>query len=56
MGLRAGLDNVEKRKFLSLQELELLPFSRPAYSQLLYRLSYPGPSKKEYVDENSLSD
>jgi hypothetical protein len=23
---------------------------------LLYRLSYPGPSKKEYVDENSLSD
>jgi hypothetical protein len=27
---RAGLDNVEKRKFLTLPEFELRPLSRPA--------------------------
>jgi hypothetical protein len=35
---RAGLDNVEKRKFLILPELELRPFGRPARSQSLPRL------------------
>jgi hypothetical protein len=39
---RAGLDDVEKRKFLTLPELELRPLDRPARNQSLYRLSYPG--------------
>jgi hypothetical protein len=39
---RAGLDDVEKRKFLTLPGLELQPLSRPACSQSLYRLRYPG--------------
>jgi hypothetical protein len=38
---RASVDDVEKRKFLTLQRLELRPLSRPARSQSLYRLSYP---------------
>jgi hypothetical protein len=38
--LRAGLDDVEKRKFLTLPVLELQPVSPPARSQSLYRLSY----------------
>jgi hypothetical protein len=33
---------VEKTKFLTTQGLELRPFCRPARSQLLYRLRYPG--------------
>jgi hypothetical protein len=33
---RAGLDNVEKRKFLTLMGLELRPLGRPAHSQSLY--------------------
>jgi hypothetical protein len=37
---RAGLDDVEKRKFLTLPELELRPIGRPARSQSLYRLRY----------------
>jgi hypothetical protein len=45
---RAGLDDVEKRKFLTLPGLELRPLCRPALSQSLYRLSYPG-SKYLYV-------
>jgi hypothetical protein len=39
---RAGLDDVEKRKFLTLRRLELQPLGRPARSQSLYRLRYPG--------------
>jgi hypothetical protein len=39
---RAGLKDVEKRKFIILPELELRPLGRPARSQSLYRLSYPG--------------
>jgi hypothetical protein len=42
MDARAGLDNVEKRKFLTLPGLELRPLCRPARSQSLYRMSYPG--------------
>jgi hypothetical protein len=42
VGPRAGLDEVEKRKFLTLPGLELLPLGRPARSQSLYRLRYPG--------------
>jgi hypothetical protein len=35
---RASLDDVQKRKFLTLPELELRPLGRPARSQSLYRL------------------
>jgi hypothetical protein len=38
VGPRAGLDDVEKRKFLVLPELELQPLGRPARSQSLSRL------------------
>jgi hypothetical protein len=38
----AGLDDVEKRKFLTLPGLELRPLCRPAPSQWLYRMRYPG--------------
>jgi hypothetical protein len=38
---RAGLDDVEKRKSLTLPGLELRPFDFPARSQSLYRLRYP---------------
>jgi hypothetical protein len=39
---RAGLDDMEKRKFLTLPGLELRLLGRPAPSQSLYRLRYPG--------------
>jgi hypothetical protein len=38
----AGLNHVEKRKFLTLPGLEIRPLRRPTRSQSLYRLSYPG--------------
>jgi hypothetical protein len=42
VGPRAGLDDAEERKFLTLPELELRPLGRPACTQSLYRLRYPG--------------
>jgi hypothetical protein len=42
MDPRSGLDDVEKRKFLTLPGLELRPLGRSVRRQLLYRLSYPG--------------
>jgi hypothetical protein len=39
---RTGVDDVEKRKFLTPPGLELRPLGRPARSQLLYRLRYSG--------------
>jgi hypothetical protein len=39
---RAGLDEVEKRKFLTLPGLEFRLLRRPASRQSLYRLRYPG--------------
>jgi hypothetical protein len=39
---RAGLDDLEKRTFLTLQGLELQTLGRPARSQSLYRLRYSG--------------
>jgi hypothetical protein len=39
---RASLDDMEKRKFLTLPGLELRPLSRPERSQSLYRMRYPG--------------
>jgi hypothetical protein len=35
---RAGMDDVEKREFVTLSGLELRPFSRQARCQSLYRL------------------
>jgi hypothetical protein len=40
--LRAGLDDLEKRKFLTLPGLKLRSHDRPADSYSLYRLRYPG--------------
>jgi hypothetical protein len=40
--LRAGLDDVRERKFLTLLGLELRPLGRPARSESLYRLRHPG--------------
>jgi hypothetical protein len=42
VGPRTGLNNVEKRKFLTPLGLELRPLGRPARRQSLYRLRYPG--------------
>jgi hypothetical protein len=42
MDTRAGLDDMEKGKFLPSPGLELRPLGRPARSQSLYRLRYPG--------------
>jgi hypothetical protein len=39
---RVGLDDVKKRKFLTLPGLELRTPDRSARSQSLYRLRYPG--------------
>jgi hypothetical protein len=38
---RDGLDDLEKRKFLTLPGLKLRPLGRPARSHSLYRLRYP---------------
>jgi hypothetical protein len=42
VGPRSGLDDVEKRKFLTLPGLEIRPFCLPGRNHSLYRLSYPG--------------
>jgi hypothetical protein len=42
VGPRAGQDDEEKRKFFTLLGIELRPLDRPASSQSLYRLLYPG--------------
>jgi hypothetical protein len=47
--LRASLDDVEKRKFLTSPGFELRPLGRLARSQSLYRLSYPGSRNSTYV-------
>jgi hypothetical protein len=46
---RASLDEVEKKKFLTLPVLELRPLGRPARSQSLYRLRYPGSSRLAFI-------
>jgi hypothetical protein len=38
---RAGLDDLEKRKLLTLPGFKLRPLGRPSHSQSLYRLQYP---------------
>jgi hypothetical protein len=42
IGPRGDLDDVEKRKLLTLPGLELRPLGRQVRSQSLYRLSYRG--------------
>jgi hypothetical protein len=37
VGPKAGLEDVERRKFFTLQGLELRPLGRPTRSQSLYR-------------------
>jgi hypothetical protein len=50
---RAGMDDVEKRKFLPPQGLELRTFGRSARSQSLYRLRYRGSFICIHVPERS---
>jgi hypothetical protein len=49
---RAGLDNMEKRKFLTLLGLERQPLGHPAHTQLLYRLRYPGSQYMLFANLN----
>jgi hypothetical protein len=42
VGPRAGMDDMEKWKFLPPSGSEIRPLGRPSHSQSLYRLSYPG--------------
>jgi uncharacterized membrane protein YagU involved in acid resistance len=49
VGTRAGLDDVENRKFLTPPGLELRPLGHPARSQSLYRLRYPGSREVIYA-------
>jgi hypothetical protein len=47
---RVGLDDVEKRKFLTLLGLKLWPLGHPSCSKLLYQLCYPGVLKNLDLD------
>jgi hypothetical protein len=47
---RASLDDVVKRKFLTLPGLKLRPLGRPAHSQSLYQLRYPGSHRQHVTD------
>jgi hypothetical protein len=49
MGPRAGLGDVEKRKFLTMPGLELRLLGLPACSQSLYRLHYPGSNYRNVI-------
>jgi hypothetical protein len=54
MDPRACLHDMENRKFLTLPGLELRFLGRPASSQSLYRLSYPGSlDYEEYLLQHS---
>jgi hypothetical protein len=46
VGPRASLDDVKKRKFLTLPGLELRPLDRPPRSQSLHLLHYTGSLTK----------
>jgi hypothetical protein len=49
---RAGLDDVENWKFLILLGIELRPLGRPARSQSLYLMRYPGSCKNLEPNKN----
>jgi hypothetical protein len=53
---RADLDDVEKRKILTLPGIELRSLCRPARSESLYRLSYPGSSKSRVDRKQTISE
>jgi hypothetical protein len=53
VGPRAGLDDVEKRKFFTLPGLELRSLGRPARSQSLYRLRYPMQIEEDILSTTS---
>jgi hypothetical protein len=55
VGPRTGLEDVKKRKFLTLPGLELRPLFCPASSQSLYRLSYPGSIFEWCINEMIVS-
>jgi hypothetical protein len=55
VGPRVGLDDVEKRKFFTLPELELRPLGRPARTQSLYRLRYPVSHLSQFL-RKTISD
>jgi hypothetical protein len=50
VGSRAGLDDMETRKFLIPSGLEFRPLGRPARSKLLYRLSYTDSYRSFYIN------
>jgi hypothetical protein len=54
VGPRTKFDDVEKRKFLALPELELWLLNRPAHSQSLNWQRYPGstPSSIRYQNHH----
>jgi hypothetical protein len=52
VGPRTGLDDVEKRKFLTLPGPELRPLGRLGRSQSLYRLRYPD-SQTDTIERNT---
>jgi hypothetical protein len=52
---RVGLDDAQKRKFLTLPGLELQLLGRPARSQSLYRLRYPGSQNQLLTKLNSVA-
>jgi hypothetical protein len=45
VGTRTSLDDVEKKKFVTLPGLELRHITHPAHSQSLYRLWYASMNK-----------
>jgi hypothetical protein len=53
MDPRVGLDDMEKRKFLTLLGLKLRTLGRPARSQSLYRLRNPGSSDVAVLSFNN---
>jgi hypothetical protein len=52
VGPRAGLNGMEKRKFLTLPGLKLRPLGLPAHRQSLYQLCYPGSQNIIYDDDD----
>jgi hypothetical protein len=52
VGPKAGLDDVEKRKFLILPGLEQRPLGRRVRSQSLHRLRHPGSTEKVVPNDN----
>jgi hypothetical protein len=52
VGPRTGLGDLERRKILPLPRFELRSIIRPARSQPLYRLLYPGSMLEKFTSQN----